>query len=136
MNPKELKEIPFFAGLGKRELAQAGQWTDRVDVAEGTVLGRQGSVAYEFFVILDGSAEVRVDGEHVGDLGPGDFFGEIGLLEAERRTATVTAATAMELVVVFGREFRTMERELPQVAAQVRDAIAARLERMPSGSTS
>jgi CRP-like cAMP-binding protein len=131
MDPKELQEIPFFAGLGKRELEQVGQWTDRVDVREGTVLGRQGTVAYEFFVILDGSADVHVDGERVAALGPGDFFGEIGLLEAERRTATVTAATAMQLVVVFGREFRAMDRELPQVAAQVREAIAERLARMP-----
>ena len=136
MDPKRLRQIPFFAGLGKRELAQVGQWTTELDVAEGRVLGREGSVAYEFFVIEDGAAEVTVDGRHLAHLGPGDFFGEIGLLEAERRTATVTAATAMELVVVFGRDFRAMERELPQVADQVRDAIAARLARMPSGSAS
>ena len=132
MDPKRLRDVPFFADLGKRELAQVGQWTDEVEVEAGTVLGRQGSVAYEFFVILDGAAEVVVDGAHVADLGPGDFFGEIGLLERARRTATVIASTRMRLIVVFGREFRAMERELPQVAARVREAIAARLERMPT----
>lgn len=132
MDPKRLREIPFFSGLGKRDLEQVGRWTDEVEVPAGTVLGRQGSVAYEFFVILDGATDVHVDGRRVGELGPDDFFGEIGLLEAERRTATVTAATPMRLVVVFGREFRAMERELPQVATQVREAIAQRLERMPS----
>ena len=132
MDPKRLRDVPFFADLGKWELAQVGQWTDEVEVEAGTVLGRQGSVAYEFFVILDGAAEVVVDGAHVADLGPGDFFGEIGLLERARRTATVIASTRMRLIVVFGREFRAMERELPQVAARVREAIAERLERMPT----
>ncbi|HSL65186.1 MAG TPA: cyclic nucleotide-binding domain-containing protein [Gaiellaceae bacterium] len=132
MDPKRLRDVPFFADLGKRELAQVGQWTDEVEVEAGTVLGRQGSVAYEFFVILDGAAEVVVDGAHVADLGPGDFFGEIGLLERARRTATVIASTRMRLIVVFGREFRAMERELPQVAARVREAIAERLERLPA----
>ena len=131
MDPKRLRDVAFFADLGKRELEQVGQWTDQVDVEAGTVLGRQGSVAYEFFVILDGAAEVRVDGVRVSDLGPGDFFGEIGLLESARRTATVVAATPMRLIVVFGREFRAMERELPSVAAKVREAIRERLERLP-----
>ena len=131
MDPKRLRDVPFFADLGKRELEQVGRWTDQVDVEAGTVLGRQGSVAYEFFVILDGAAEVRVDGVRVSDLGPGDFFGEIGLLESARRTATVVAATPMRLIVVFGREFRAMERELPSVAAKVREAIRERLERLP-----
>jgi CRP-like cAMP-binding protein len=132
VDPKRLRDVPFFADLGKRELEQVGKWTDEVEVEVGTVLGRQGSVGYEFFVILDGAAEVRVDGVHVADLGPGEFFGEIGLLESARRTATVTAATPMRLIVVFVREFRAMERELPQVAARVREAIAERLERMPA----
>ena len=129
MDPKRLREISLFAGLGKRELEQVGQWTTELELPEGQVLGRQGSIAYEFFVIEDGTAEVTIDGEHVADLGPGDFFGEIGLLERERRTATVTATRPIRVIVMLGSEFRAMEREMPRVAAQVRQAIADRLPR-------
>ena len=129
MDSNRLREIPLFAGLGKRELEQLGSWTDEVDVPEGQVLGREGSVAYEFFVIEQGRAAVTIDGDQVAQLGPGDFFGEIGLLAAERRTATVTALEPMRLVVMFGREFRSMERQMPAVAAKVRAAIEERLAR-------
>ena len=129
MDPKRLREIPLFASLGKRELEQVGAWTDEVELPAGRVLGREGSVAYEFFVIEDGAVEVTVDGKHLTDLGPGDFFGEIGLLERERRTATVTTTTRVRAIVMFGRDFRHMEREMPQVAQQIRGAIETRLAR-------
>ena len=95
------------------------------------MLGREGSIAYEFFVIEDGAAEVTIDGRHVTDLGPGDFFGEIGSLERERRTATVTATTPIRLIVMLGSEFRAMERDMPALAQQVREAIEERLARRP-----
>jgi CRP-like cAMP-binding protein len=129
MDAKRLRDVPFFAGLGKSELAQVGQWTTQLDLPEGKVLGRQGSVAYEFFVIEDGTAVVTIDGERVTELGPGDFFGEIGLLESDRRTATVTATTQIRVIVMLGSEFRAMEREMPHVAQRVREAIKERLAR-------
>ena len=129
MDPKRLRDIALFAGLSKGELAQVGQWTTELDLPAGRVLGREGSVAYEFFVIEDGAAKVTIDGEHVTDLGPGDFFGEIGLLERERRTATVTATTPIRVIVMLGSEFRAMEREMPHVAQKVREAIEERLAR-------
>ena len=132
MDPKRLREIPLFAELSKDELKQVGQWTTEVELPVGRVLGREGSVAYEFFVIEDGAAEVTIDGAHVADLGPGDFFGEIGLLERDRRTATVTASTPIRVIVMLGSEFRAMEREMPHVAQQVREAIAERLDRRAS----
>ena len=72
------------------------------------MLGREGETAYEFFVIEEGTASVEVDGRHVADLGPDEWFGEIGLLAAERRTATVTAKTPMRLAVIFGPSFRDL----------------------------
>ena len=131
MDPKRLREIPFFARLGKRELEQVGAWTDEVEIPAGRVLGREGSVAYEFFVIEEGSVEVTVDGKHLAELGPGDFFGEIGLLESERRTATVKATTPLRVIVMLGRDFRRMEQEIPDVAQQIREAIEVRLGRRP-----
>ena len=129
MDPKRLRDVPLFASLGKKELQQLASWTSEVRAQPGDVLNREGAVAYEFCVILEGAAAVTLDGRHVRDLGAGDFFGEIALLERERRTATVTATTPVRLVVMVGGDFHEMERSMPDVARQVRDAIAERLER-------
>ena len=129
MDATRLQKIDLFRSLSKSDLARVAQWADEVDVPAGAVLGREGSVAYEFFVIEDGTAEVRVGGDHVADLGPGEWFGEIGLLEAERRTGTVTATTPMRLFVVFGPNFRELARSMPAVADTIRAEIARRLER-------
>ena len=79
-------------------------------------------------MIEEGSADVIQHGERVAELGPGDFFGEIGLIETERRTASVVATTPMKLIVMFQREFKAMEQEMPVVADRIRAAIRARLD--------
>jgi len=129
VDASRLRQIDLFSNLSKRELNQLAQWTDEVDVVEGTVFAREGDNAYEFFVIEDGSARVEVDGSHVTDLGPGEWFGEIGLLEGGRRTATVTAATPMRLAVVFGPNFRQLARSMPKVATTIEAEIRQRLAR-------
>jgi CRP/FNR family cyclic AMP-dependent transcriptional regulator len=130
MNEERLKKVPLFGSLPKKELKKLAQHADEVQVAAGTRLATQGDFAYEFFVIEDGTAEITQDGKRLdADLGPGDFFGEIGLLESERRTATVTATSPMTLVVMTGWDFRALERELPQVSAEVRAAIKERMRR-------
>jgi CRP-like cAMP-binding protein len=127
MNVAELQGISLFSKLSKKELEQVARWTDEVEVREGTELAKEGTFAHEFFIIEDGSAEVLQGDERIAELGPGDFFGEIGLLESERRTATVVASTPLRLIVMFQREFRQMEREMPAVAERIRAAIYARL---------
>ena len=117
----------LFSGLSKKERQQLGQWTEAVSVPEGYELAKQGQFAHEFFVIEDGAAKVIQDGELLTELGPGDFFGEIGLLETQRRTASVVASTPMDLIVMFQREFKQMEKDMPLVADRVRSAIRARL---------
>jgi CRP/FNR family cyclic AMP-dependent transcriptional regulator len=124
----KLAGIGFFSGLSKTELEKLAQWTDEVDVPAGMELAAEGRFAHEFFVIEDGAAAVTQDGDKIAELGPGDFFGEIGLIETQRRTATVTASTPMRLIVMFQREFRQMEHELPAVADRIRAAIRARLD--------
>jgi CRP/FNR family cyclic AMP-dependent transcriptional regulator len=128
MEAKRLEGVGFFSGLSKKELAKLAQWTDEVAVSAGQVLASEGTFAHEFFVIEEGSADVMQDGDRVADLGPGEFFGEIGLLEKERRTATVVATSPMQLIVMFQREFKQMEREMPGVADRIRSAIRARLD--------
>lgn len=127
MDAKRLGEVAFFSKLSKKELDQVAQWTDELTVPEGEELVTQGRFAHEFFVIEDGTAEVRKDGETLGELGPGDFFGEIGLLETDRRTATVVATTPLTVIVMAQREFSSMERDMPAVADRIRAAIRARL---------
>ena len=130
MDAARLKSIPLFSSLDTGELEQVARWTDEVDVPGGTKLTKQDGFAHEFAIIEDGTAEVLKDGQKIADLGPGDFFGEIGLLdESARRTATVVATTPMRLVVMFGRDFRLMERELPSLAGRIRSVMEERLAR-------
>jgi CRP/FNR family transcriptional regulator, cyclic AMP receptor protein len=126
MDIDRLKTLPLFADLSNRELERIATWADEVDLPAGKHLIEQGAFAHEFFVITEGTAEVTHDGQHLADLGPGDFFGEIALLENQRRTASVVATSPLRVVVMFGREFEAMERELPEVATRVRDAMTAR----------
>ncbi len=128
MDLKRLEGVRFFSRLSKKELEKLSQWTDEISVDEGHELAKEGEFAHEFFVIEDGSAEVRQAGVRVAELGPGDFFGEIGLIETERRTATVVATQPMRLIVMFQREFKQMEKEMPVVADRIRAAIRARLD--------
>jgi CRP-like cAMP-binding protein len=132
MDAKRLRSVPLFAELSDRELEDVARHADEVDVPAGKELAHQGSFAYEFFVIEDGTAEVTRDGDRIAELGPGDFFGEIGLLETDRRTASVVATTPMSLIVMFGPDFRELERRSPEVAARIRTAIRERLPR-PGG---
>jgi CRP-like cAMP-binding protein len=122
----EVKKIPLFALLSEKEQKHVAQLADEIQVPAGTHLVDEGKFAHEFFVILDGDADVVHDGKTVATLGPGDFFGEIALLAAERRNATVTAKTPMKLVVIFGPNFRSLAGDLPEVASRIDEAIKAR----------
>src|SRR5436309_13566429 len=108
MDPVDLETLPLFSDLSKRDLEQVGRWTDEVQIGEGRHIVDQGELAWEFFVILEGDAEVLRDGQRVADLGPGNYFGEIALHEGDRRTASVVATTPMRLGVMFRRDFRAM----------------------------
>jgi CRP/FNR family transcriptional regulator, cyclic AMP receptor protein len=129
MDADRLKVVPLFESLGEHQRRQVAQWADEVDVQSGYHLVDQGSFAHEFFVILEGSAEVTKDGQRVTELGPGDFFGEIALMGEDRRTASVVATSPMRLVVMFGRDFRQMEHSMPEVHSRIEAAITARMQK-------
>jgi CRP/FNR family transcriptional regulator, cyclic AMP receptor protein len=129
MDPKRLKDVSLFQGLAKKDLQHLARWTDEVDIPEGKSLAEQGSFAYEFLVIEDGTADVIQDGKRIRTLGPGDFFGEIGLLESERRTASVVATSPMRLIVMTGRDFSAMRSEMPHIAEEINEKIEERLAR-------
>jgi cAMP-dependent protein kinase regulator len=127
VNPNRLRDIEMFRHLSKSELERVAGWLQVQSVPEGHHIVREGAEGYEFFLIEDGEAAVLQDGERIGVLGPGDFFGEIGLQESARRTASVIATTAMDLIVMHRAEFEQMKKELPTVADRIEAAIRERL---------
>jgi CRP-like cAMP-binding protein len=126
MDEKRVRSVPLFAGLSKKGSRALAQQADEIDMPEGKQLAREGDFAFEFFVITEGTAEVTHDGEHVASLGPGDFFGEIGIVAAERRTADVVATSPLSLIVLTDRAFRSLKRESPSVCELIRAAIDER----------
>jgi CRP-like cAMP-binding protein len=133
MDPKDLERLPLFAGLDKRELARVAQHADEVEVSAGRRLAVEGDLAYEFFVIREGTADVDIGGEVKNTLGPGDFFGEIGVLESDlRRVASVTATAPLKLVVMTGYDLRAINRDMSEVASKLRTAIQERVGGKPS----
>ena len=126
MIQERLKAIPFFGSMSKKDLANVAQQTDEVDVSAGKVLAREGDLGDSFFIIDSGTAEVTRGGERLAELGPGDFFGEMALVDADRRTATVTATSDMSLIVMTRSSFRQLHRSQPEIHATISKAIAER----------
>lgn len=124
---ERLKKAPLFAGLSKKELAEVARITDDLQLPEGAVLCKEGSIGQEFFVIVDGTAEVTRKGKTVAVRGGGDFFGEIALLTATKRTATVKATSPLRCFVLTGRDFRRLLDDSPSVERKVLTALAERL---------
>ncbi len=131
MDAHRLEGIPLFADLSRKEREQIARLADEVDVLAGYHLLDQGRFPHEFFVIEKGTVAVDKDGVHVADLGPGDFFGEIAILESERRTASVIASTPVTAIVMTARDFRTVADEMPEVASRIHAAIRERVARQP-----
>jgi CRP/FNR family transcriptional regulator, cyclic AMP receptor protein len=127
MDPKRLRSVPLVEGLSTKEIDRLSRVMDEIDLPEGKELATEGQFAYEFFIIEEGTANVTRGGERVRELGPGDFFGEIGLLESERRTASVITSSPMTAIVMTRRDFKAMEQELPRVAQQIQEKIRERL---------
>ena len=131
MDAKELEAVPLFAGLSKKERQHVAGYADVVDLPLGYHLCDQGAFAHEFFVLLAGDVEVTQDGKHLTDLGAGDFFGEVALIEGDRRTASVRATTPISAVVMHQRDFDAMQRELPHVADKIHAAVHERSAHHP-----
>jgi CRP-like cAMP-binding protein len=129
MEGKELEGVPLFAGLSRKQRDHVARWADVVDLPTGYHLADQGAFAHEFFALLKGTVEVTRDGERLVELGPGDFFGEIALVEHDRRTATVTATTPVTAIVMHARDFDAMRAEFPEIAERIHEAVHARSPR-------
>jgi CRP/FNR family cyclic AMP-dependent transcriptional regulator len=126
LDATRLKSIALFEEVGDDELNEIAPFATEVSVEEGRELVREGDFSYEFMAIEDGQAEVTRGGEHVADLGPGDFFGEMGLLEKTLRNATVTAKTPVRLITLTGWDLRRVERAAPQAMDRIRQVLEER----------
>ena len=122
-----LKKVPLFAGCSKSELRELAKTADELDLREGTVLTREGRPGREFFVLIDGTAEVRRKGKKIADLGPGDWLGEIALITDSPRTATVTATSPVDVLVITDRRFRSVVETMPSIALKVLARVGERL---------
>jgi CRP/FNR family transcriptional regulator, cyclic AMP receptor protein len=122
-----LKRVPLFAGCSKKELGEIALVADEIDAAAGKVLTREGDSGREFFVLVDGAADVHRKGRKVRTMDAGDFFGEIALVSSRPRTATVTATAPVRLLVVTDRAFRELMRKMPSIQLKVMTALADRL---------
>jgi CRP/FNR family cyclic AMP-dependent transcriptional regulator len=135
VNEARLKSISLFEGLSKKERRRVAQCADEVDIREGKRLVAEGDFAYEFFVIEQGTAEVTHGGKRLAELGPGDFLGEMGVLERAPRNANVVATSPMTVIVMTGRDLRQIGREMPEVTQQITAAAERRaqafMEKLP-----
>jgi CRP-like cAMP-binding protein len=121
----DLAAVPLFAGLEPDERATLAEWFEVQNVSAGVKLIGEGAPGYSFFILREGTATVTIDRIEVRTLEPGDFFGELAILGDGRRTATVTTASPVRVLVLFGTEFRLLQQEYPELAAQIESRLRA-----------
>jgi len=127
-----LARVPLFSACSKDELRKLSRRTTDIPVPEGHVLVNEGERGLEFFVIVSGRAKVSRRGRKVGEVGPGDFFGELALLIDADRNATVTALTPMEAIVLSRREFEAALADAPRMTRRIMAGMATRLAEFDS----
>ncbi len=126
MDSKQLAALPLFEGIALEKLERCASKFQIAEMLAGSSLAKQDDFAYRFFVVLAGEVEVYRDFKHVADLGPGEFFGEMGLLGGKRRNARVNAKTRVDIAWMMPWDFEEMTSELPEVSARIDQVVAAR----------
>ena len=124
---EHLQQVPLFASCSRKDLQLVARRAEDVSVPAGKALISEGETGHEFFVILDGNAKITRQGRKIANIGPGDAFGELALLEKAPRNSTVIAETDMELVVLGQREFAGLIDEVPGFARKLLAGMAKRL---------
>ena len=122
-----LAQVRLFRACSRKELTTIGRASDEVRVSAGKTIVEEGQTGHEFFLILEGNASVTRNGRKVATLGPGDYFGELALLDRGPRNATVKADSDMEVLVLGQREFSGVLDEVPTIAHKLLSSMATRL---------
>ena len=126
MDTNRLKSLPLFEGVSDEDVEKIAPFVSEVSVSEGKHLVEEGDYAYEFMAIEEGTAEVMRGDQKLAELGPGDFFGEMGLIDAERRNATVVAKTGLRLITLDQWDMKRLEKAIPSAAARIRETVEKR----------
>jgi CRP-like cAMP-binding protein len=124
---EHLGKVRLFAAVPKKQLGLIGRASDEVRVPAGKVLVEQGKPGFEFYLIVGGTATVSRNGKKVASLGPGEYFGELAVLDRRPRNSTIKAETDMELLVLGQREFSGLLDEVPGLAHKILQTMAGRL---------
>jgi CRP/FNR family cyclic AMP-dependent transcriptional regulator len=122
-----LQKVPLFRGLSKKQLRDISGLATRLNEPAGTVLTKEGKIGHEFIIVIEGEIEVRKGDQVIATRGPGDYVGEIALLDQRPRTATVVAKTPVVIEVIGQREFRTLLAEAPELSSEIMSTMAQRL---------
>jgi CRP-like cAMP-binding protein len=122
-----LRQVPLFAKLDKKGLQDVAHIADELDLPAGKEMATEGDRGREFFVLLKGEAEVTKQGSRINTMKEGDFFGEIALVSKMPRTATVTATTAVDVLVITERAFDNLLKKSPEIGRSVAEALAERV---------
>jgi CRP/FNR family cyclic AMP-dependent transcriptional regulator len=121
-----LGQVPLFAGCSKKELGEIATLADELGFPAGTTLIEEGRQAHEFFVLVEGTVDVRAKGRKLKTLADGTFFGEMALVSSRPRNATVTATSPVRVLVVHEQAFRRLLRDSPQIQLKVLQTLADR----------
>jgi CRP/FNR family cyclic AMP-dependent transcriptional regulator len=121
-----LKTIPLFAEVPDDKLRKIAPFAETDEFVEGQIVVKEGGYSNHFFAIEDGTAKVERGGEHLADLGPGDVFGEQGLLEKQERSATVTAMSRLRVIKIEHWELSRMRKTMPEVVEELQRKVAER----------
>ena len=124
---EQLARVPMFQGLSKSQLRRVSTLMTRLERPAGKVLTKEGEPGWEFLIVLDGEVEVRHGDRVIRTCGPGDYLGEIALLDQRPRTATVVATTPVSMEVLSRREFVGLLAEVPELSEQINATRAGRL---------
>jgi CRP/FNR family cyclic AMP-dependent transcriptional regulator len=122
----QLKRIPLFSDASDEELKRVAAFAQAKEVADGDVVVEEGGFSRELLAIEEGTAEVTQGGEHIADLGPGDVFGEAGMLDDEMRSATVTATSRMRLISLGHFEVQRLKKDAPGVYRSIEELVEER----------
>ena len=120
MNEKRLAELALFEGLDAEAIRTIAKTAHELSVQDGAELVREGDYSYDLTIIDEGQAEVVHDGQVVATLGPGDVFGESGVLRKDLRNATVRAATPMRLITLTGWDLRRLRGRIPELEKRLK----------------
>lgn len=133
---EHLSQVKMFSSLNKKELGLVARASDVVHVPGGADVVREGEIGHEFYLISSGSAAVKRNGRKIATLGPGNYFGEMALLDKGPRTATITTEEPAELIVLGQREFMSILDQVPAVSHKLLVNMAGRLREADSRAVS